>query len=80
METKHLPEFARIKDLSKIIGIPVSTIWKLIREDGFPKPIKASPRISLFNVADAIAWITGRPMRPDYKPSEEDNGKESTAD
>lgn len=71
METKRNPEYVRVKELSAIIGIPVSTIWKLIREDGFPEPMRPTSRLSLFKVADALKWIE--------EHGKAKNGKESTA-
>lgn len=39
-------------------GISNTTLWRWARErhDGFPKPIKLGPRVTVFNLDELIAW------------------------
>ena len=39
----------RIQDVMKKTGIEKSTIWLWVKEGKFPKPIKLSPRITVWD-------------------------------
>jgi prophage regulatory protein len=41
-----LKKMYRIKEVSKLLGIPVSTIWHMVREGTFPAPVKLTPAIT----------------------------------
>ena len=47
MNSQNRP-FLNIKEVSKILGISVSTINRLIKKGNFPKKIKISPRKIVF--------------------------------
>ena len=49
--------FLRIKDVMKMTGIAKSTIWLWVSEGKFPKPIKLSPRITVWNEHDLEIWL-----------------------
>lgn len=60
MQTRQL---IRINNLASLPGqkglIPVSpaTIWRWVREDKFPAPIRLSGRVTAWEVAKVDAWI-----------------------
>lgn len=49
----------RIKDLSQILSIGESTIWRFVSDPtfNFPKPIKITPKLTIFVAEDIDAWI-----------------------
>ncbi len=49
--------FIRITDVMKKTGIAKSTIWLWINEDKFPKPIKLSPRITVWEEDKVDQWM-----------------------
>ena len=53
------PRVLRIKEVSKLVGLAVSTIYQLQREGRFPRPNVRYPgmRVALYRVADIEAWI-----------------------
>ena len=48
--------FLRIKDVMKMTGIAKSTIWLWVSEGKFPKPIKLSPRITVWDEISIEQW------------------------
>jgi len=53
-----MSNFLRIKDVMKKTGIARSTIWLWVKEDKFPKPIKLSPRITVWSEDEIDNWKT----------------------
>lgn len=49
--------FLRIKDVMKKTGIAKSTIWLWVSEGKFPKPIKLSPRITVWMSKEIDKWM-----------------------
>ena len=49
--------FLTIKEVSKLIGISVSTINRLIKKGDFPNKIKLSPRRKVFIKYEIQEWI-----------------------
>jgi prophage regulatory protein len=49
----------RIKDLSQILSIGESTIWRFVSDPtfSFPKPIKITPKLTTWLAADIDQWI-----------------------
>tara|TARA_A100001388_G_scaffold189860_1_gene142804 strand:- start:769 stop:969 length:201 start_codon:yes stop_codon:yes gene_type:complete len=54
---KNCP-FLTIKEVSKLIGISVSTINRLIKKGDFPPKIKISPRRIVFMKHQIEEWIS----------------------
>ena len=50
--------FLTIKEISKLIGISVSTINRLIKKGDFPPKIKISPRRIVFMKHQIEEWIS----------------------
>ena len=49
--------FLTIKEVSKLIGISVSTINRLVKKGDFPSKIKLSPRRIVFMKNQIEEWI-----------------------
>lgn len=47
----------RIQDVMKKTGIAKSTIWLWVKEGKFPKPIKLSERITVWDENKIDEWI-----------------------
>ena len=48
---------ARPKDAANLLGVGVSTFWRWAKErPGFPAARKLSPRCTVFDVAELVAW------------------------
>ena len=56
-EKEHMGNFLRIKDVMKKTGIAKSTIWLWVSEGKFPKPIKLSPRITVWESNKINEWM-----------------------
>ncbi len=52
--------FLTIKEVSKLLGISVSTINRLIKKEQFPPKIKLSPRRTVFITDEINKWIRGK--------------------
>ncbi|KAB7886423.1 AlpA family phage regulatory protein [Poseidonibacter ostreae] len=52
-----MSKFLRIDDVVKKIGISKSTIWQWAKEDKFPKPIKISPRVTVWAEDELDNWM-----------------------
>ncbi|QKI88965.1 helix-turn-helix transcriptional regulator [Thiomicrorhabdus xiamenensis] len=55
-------QLIRIRPMCKTMlgGVNNSTIYRWIKTEGFPKPIKLSPSCSVWNIAEVQAWIDAR--------------------
>ncbi len=52
--------FIRVKELTKMLGIGRSTIYRLIKENKFPKQIKLSERTSVWRLSIINQWIADK--------------------
>ena len=52
--------FLTIKEVSKLIGLAVSTINRLIKKGDFPSKAKISPRRMVFLKKEIEEWINSR--------------------
>jgi|TARA_R110002033_G_scaffold100404_3_gene148806 prophage regulatory protein len=51
-----MTNFIRIQDVMKKTGIARSTIWLWVKENRFPKPVKLSPRITVWEEDKIQEW------------------------
>ncbi|WP_320034852.1 AlpA family phage regulatory protein [Halarcobacter sp.] len=51
-----MSNFLRITEVMKMTGIAKSTIWLWVKEEKFPKPIKLSPRITVWDEDSINEW------------------------
>ena len=52
--------FLIIKEVSKLIGLSVSTINRLVKKGDFPSKVKISPRRMVFMKKEIQEWINSR--------------------
>ena len=52
--------FLTIKEVSKLIGLSVSSINRLIKKGDFPSKVKISPRRMVFMKKEIEEWINTR--------------------
>jgi predicted DNA-binding transcriptional regulator AlpA len=54
-----LPEtgFLRQQQVLAFVPISKSTLWRRIQEKTFPKPLKLSPRVTVWRAEDIRKWI-----------------------
>ena len=52
--------FLTIKEVSKLIGLSVSTINRLVKKGDFPSKVKISPRRMVFMKKEIQEWINSR--------------------
>ena len=52
--------FLRIKEVSKLIGLSVSTINRLVKKGDFPLKVKISPRRMVFMKKEIEVWIDNK--------------------
>ncbi len=58
LPTTNQPRYARIKEASAHFRISRSTLWHWSKtKDGFPRPIKAGQRVTLFDLNAIEAWL-----------------------
>ena len=50
-------KYIRLQDVMRKTGIAKSTIWLWVKEDKFPKPIKLSARITVWDESEIENWI-----------------------
>ena len=52
--------FLTIKEVSKLIGLSVSTINRLVKKGDFPSKVKISPRRMVLMKKEIEEWINSR--------------------
>ncbi len=52
-----MSNFLRITNVVKKTGLGKSTIWLWVKENRFPKPIKLSPRVTVWEEDKIEKWM-----------------------
>lgn len=52
----------RIKEVSEVTGLPVSSIYAAMGVNSFPRPVKIGSRAVGWKSRDIIAWLESRPL------------------
>lgn len=62
------PQFIRLPEVLRIVGLSKSEIWRRIQAGTFPTPIKLGDRATRFELGEVQAWASARlaerPPRP----------------
>ncbi|WP_071540400.1 helix-turn-helix transcriptional regulator [Polynucleobacter asymbioticus] len=53
-------EYVRVKRLAQKLSISVPTIWRKVAQGTFPKPIKLSAKITVWDLADIEQWVASK--------------------
>ena len=65
-----LHQSARPQQSAALLGIGLSTLWRFAKErPDFPRPRKLSPRVTVFIVAELLAWRDAQVKETDLFPS-----------
>ncbi|XVJ69645.1 MAG: AlpA family phage regulatory protein [Rhizobacter sp.] len=49
--------FMRQKQVLVLVPFSKSTLWRRVQEGSFPKPVKLSPRVTVWRTSDIQSWI-----------------------
>ena len=52
----------RRREVEKITGLSRSSIYRLMQEGGFPRPVRVGPSAVRWKASDITAWIESRPV------------------
>lgn len=52
----------RMNDLTQVLGLSQSLLYKMVSEDRFPKPVELGPRAVGWRVQDVQAWVDALPQ------------------
>ncbi|TLP36951.1 helix-turn-helix transcriptional regulator [Arcobacter arenosus] len=55
-----MSKFLRITSVMDRTGLAKSTIWLWVKENKFPKPIKLSPRITVWEEEKIVGWMESK--------------------
>jgi len=58
-------KFNRLPEVMKVTGLARSTVWLWVKMGKFPKPIKLSPRVTVWRESDLIDWIESQEQEID---------------
>lgn len=50
------------KVVEQVVGLKTTALYRAIKEEGLPKPIKVGARRSMWRKSDVLAWIDSRPQ------------------
>ncbi len=51
-----MSNFLRIREVMKMTGLAKSTVWLWVKEGKLPKPIKLSPRVTVWEEDKINEW------------------------
>jgi len=54
------PRLLRQWDVLRMLPFSGSTLWRLVRDDRFPRPLKLSSRINAWRTDEVEAWLEAR--------------------
>ena len=52
----------RRREVERIAGLSRSSIYRLMQEGEFPKPVRVGPAAVRWRASDITAWIESRPV------------------
>ena len=52
----------RRREVEKILGISRSSIYRLMQEGRFPRPVRIGPAAVRWRASDITAWLESRPV------------------
>ncbi len=50
----------RVSALAPRLGVSKNTIWRMVREGKFPRPIKLSEKVTVWKADDVLAWLKSK--------------------
>ena len=58
-------EWLRVKDLSEILSMGQSTIWKMVRNKSIPEPQQITPRLTVWTREQVLDWCDSKTKKVD---------------
>ena len=55
-----MSNFIRVKQVAKMLDMGESTVWLWVKEEKFPKPIKLSERVTVWDVKIIEEWVLNK--------------------
>lgn len=52
-----LDTFLTVKKVAAHVGVSVSSVWRMARENEFPKPIKLSSQVTRWRKSEVQEWM-----------------------
>lgn len=52
-----MEQLLRIPEVMRLTGLARSTVWLFVKDNKLPKPIKLSPRVTVWKKSELDAWI-----------------------
>lgn len=53
---------AQLSDIMALTGLSKATIYRLMKQNNFPRPIQLSTNRVAWRIADVLSWIDSRPI------------------
>src|SRR3546814_3139900 len=69
VQTCALPILLRMSELTRILGIARSTVYKMMKERGFPRPVKLTGRVVAWREVDVVAYLDRHAPSPSLYPT-----------
>ena len=57
-----MPELLRRREVAELVRLSVPTIYRMMKEDTFPRPIKLGARAVAWRREDLERWLSERPQ------------------
>ena len=67
MQEKIQKKYARAKTIAKMLDIGLSTLWTMVKENRLPKPVKLSPRVTLWDVDEVLAFVSSQNVKKEVQ-------------
>ena len=55
------PTFLRVADVAARLGLSKASVYRLMKTDGFPKPLQLTKTAVAWRVSEVAAWENARP-------------------
>ncbi len=56
------PKILRLRAVCEVTGLSRSTVYRLVSDGGFPKPVRLGPQSVGWRVSEVDEWLESRPV------------------
>jgi prophage regulatory protein len=73
-DSEVVVRFIRTRAVLEMIGVGRTTLWEMVRDGSFPRPVRITERIAAYELAAVEEWMRLRtqgltwPPKPDTQP------------
>ena len=67
-EAITFPRLMRRPEVEEIVGLSVSSIYRLMSEGAFPRPVRLGGRAVAWRATDIADWLESRPSTANEAP------------